>query len=92
MENKSYHGEPYCPSTIADVFRRFDAEKIHHDTYTDMTRMKMEEYNVELNFNKEVYVESSNLIHQYIQLDPRVKPSLYALKLYGRGRNIFACK
>lgn len=54
--------------------------------------MKLNTSNIEYNFNKEIFTQSTNLIHHYLSLDPRIEHLLYGLKIFGRGRNIFACK
>lgn len=85
-------GQPFCSTTTTNIFRRNGAEKFSHDPTIDAIKFKLEEYSVEYNFNKEIYTESTNLINHYLTSDPRVKPFLYALKIFGRGRNIFAGK
>lgn len=83
---------PYCAETAKDAFHRKGGDKFHFDPDIGSVRMKLNSFNVEYNFNKKIFTESTNLLHHYLSLDPRIKPLLYAIKIFGRGRNIFACK
>lgn len=84
--------EPYCTELANDIFHRHGGDKFHFEPDIDSVRMKFNHVNVEYNFNCKAFTESTNLIRHYIALDPRVKPLLYAIKVFGRGRNIFASK
>ncbi|KAG2197827.1 hypothetical protein INT47_009708 [Mucor saturninus] len=82
--------EPYCTDVAIDIFYRHGGDKFHFSEDIGSVRTKLENTNIEYNFNNGIFTESTNLIGHYLTLDPRVQPFLYAIKVFGRGRNIFA--
>lgn len=82
--------QPYCVSTSSQLFARRRYEKITYERDIDSVKFKVDNWSIEYNFNKEIFTHSTNLINHYMRLDPRVRTFLFAIKSFGRGRNIFA--
>ncbi|KAI9352415.1 hypothetical protein BD770DRAFT_143942 [Pilaira anomala] len=82
--------QPYCVSTSSQLFARRNYEKITYEPDIDSVKFRVDNWNIEYNFNKEIFTYSTNLINHYMILDPRVQTFLFAIKTFGRGRNIFA--
>lgn len=87
--NRTGRPFPYSVDAVMDLFYQDQANR---DNSTGFIRFTMGTYPIEINFNKEITTEPTNLIIQYMKLDPRVKPLLYAIKLFGRARSLFARK
>ncbi|GAA5803545.1 hypothetical protein HPULCUR_009027 [Helicostylum pulchrum] len=82
--------EPFCKAASIPLFQSVGAKKIQFEEDIGSLRLKHQLHHIEYNFNKEAFTYSTNLINHYMTLDPRVQTFLFAIKLFGRGRNIFA--
>ncbi|KAI8095423.1 hypothetical protein BDF21DRAFT_5946 [Thamnidium elegans] len=82
--------EPFCKNASIPLLHRAGVEKISFDSDIGSFRLKFSERAIEYNFNKEAFTYSTNLINHYLTMDPRVQKLLFVIKLFGRGRNLFA--
>lgn len=78
------------PANIDSVLRAHGGQHGMLDKSTNLIRFQINEFPVEIDFNKEITTESTYLILEYIKLDPRVKPLLNAIKNWGRDKSLFA--
>lgn len=84
--------EPFCKLTSVPLLKDEGAKKIMFQRDIGSLRLKNWGHTIEYNFNKEAFTYSTNLINHYMTLDPRVQTFLFAIKLFGRGRSLFASK
>ncbi|CAO3652112.1 unnamed protein product [Mucor hiemalis] len=78
------------PANIDSVLRAHGGQHGMLDKSTNLIRFQINQFPVEIDFNKEITTESTYLILEYIKLDPRVKPLLNAIKNWGRDKSLFA--
>jgi hypothetical protein len=92
MEDDRIRGKP-LPYSADATLSLFYNEQPQREPSSGFIRLTLEDnFPVELNFNKAITTEPTNLIIQYLKMDPRIKPFLFALKYYGKSKSLFARK